>query len=101
MCERDVCLFGARPSGHPLTVNNEHGTYDRCRRRYTGCPAATRRFSESRPLRECRESVERRKRTRKEKEKRKKKKKKMEEEETPALVVAFLLLLYAKRAAEV
>lgn len=30
MCAHDVCLFGARPSGHPLTVNNEHGTYDRC-----------------------------------------------------------------------
>lgn len=36
-----VCLFGARPSGHPLTVNNEHGTYDRCvgDGGYTGCLA--------------------------------------------------------------
>lgn len=39
MCAHDVCLFGARPSGHPLTVNNEHGTYDRCvgDGGYTGC----------------------------------------------------------------
>lgn len=41
MYAHDVCLFGARPSGHPLTVNNEHGTYDRCvgDDGYTGCLA--------------------------------------------------------------
>jgi len=41
VCAHDVCLFGARPSGHPLTVNNEHGTYDRCvgDGGYTGCLA--------------------------------------------------------------